>query len=125
VAWSLEAHALPQVCMATGRALQLALTLVESLQPDAAAMIARLEAGHGLVYAEAISFRLADLMQRPAAQAEVKQMCAEAINQDRSLTEIAARRFPDIDWQASMIPAALLGDAPQQARAFAARVGLL
>ncbi|UCH40765.1 MAG: adenylosuccinate lyase family protein, partial [Gammaproteobacteria bacterium] len=85
VAWSLEWHALPQVCMATARALQLALELVENLQPDADAMQARLSEGQGLVYAEAISFRLAEIMPRPQAQARVKQMCSEAIDQKVSL----------------------------------------
>lgn len=125
VAWSLEWHALPQVCMATARALQLATALAEALRPDAAAMIARLEGGHGLVYAEAISFRLAGIMPRPEAQAEVKKMCAAAVDQDCKLVEIAAQRFPDIDWHRIMTPEGQLGDAPLQARAFAARVGPL
>ena len=125
VAWALEWHALPQVCMATARGLQLATTLAETLQPDAVAMLVRLEGDHGLVYAEAISFRLAGIMPRPEAQAEVKKMCAAAIEQDCLLTEIAARRFPDIDWRTIMVPERQLGDAPRQARAFAARVASL
>jgi 3-carboxy-cis,cis-muconate cycloisomerase len=125
VAWSLEWHALPQVCMATARALQLATALTEALRPDAAAMMAQLEGDHGLVYAEAISFRLAGIMPRPEAQAEVKKMCAAAIEQDCLLTEIAAQRFPDIDWRTIMVPEGQLGDAPRQARAFAARVASL
>jgi 3-carboxy-cis,cis-muconate cycloisomerase len=125
VAWALEWHALPQVCMATARGLQLATTLAETLQPDAVAMLVRLEGDHGLVYAEAISFRLAGIMPRPEAKAEVKKMCAAAIEQDCLVTEIAAQRFPDIDWRTIMVPERQLGDAPRQARAFAARVASL
>jgi 3-carboxy-cis,cis-muconate cycloisomerase len=125
VAWSLEWHALPQVCMATAKSLQLAIVLAETLRPDAAAMLARLEDGHGLVYAEAISFRLAGIMPRPEAKAEVRKMCAAAIDQNCSLAEIAGQRFPDIDWRGITIPERQLGDAPRQARAFAARAASL
>jgi hypothetical protein len=38
------------------------------------------------------------------------------------LPELVAREFPDIDWDAVTEPAALLGDAPAQARSFAERV---
>ncbi len=122
VAWSLEGHALPQICMATARALTLALELIEGLQPNAAMMEAHLAGGHGLVYAEAISFELAAIMPRPEAQDAVKRLCTEAIQQNRSLPELAAQTYPDIDWAAITTPAAQLGDAPAQARAFAARV---
>lgn len=103
----------------------MATTLAETLQPDAVAMLVRLEGDHGLVYAEAISFRLAGIMPRPEAKAEVKKMCAAAIEQDCLVTEIAAQRFPDIDWRTIMVPERQLGDAPRQARAFAARVASL
>ena len=122
VAWSLEGHALPQICMATARALTLALELLEGLRPNAAMMEARLAGGLGLVYAEAISFELAAIMPRPEAQDAVKRLCAEALDQKRSLPELAAQAYPDVDWAAITTPAAQLGDAPGQARAFAARV---
>lgn len=120
-AWSLEWHALPQLCMATGRALQLGIALLAGLEVDPARMRANLDGAHGLVYAEAISFRLAQEMPRADAQARVKQWCADAIAQDRRLAELAAEHHPDIDWSTLADPAAQLGDAPAQARAFAAR----
>ena len=85
-------------------------------------MEARLAGGLGLVYAEAISFELAAIMPRPEAQDAVKRLCAEALDQKRSLPELAAQAYPDIDWAAITTPAAQLGDAPGQARAFVARV---
>ena len=64
-------------------------------------------------------------MPRAEAQAAVKEMCADALAQDRRLAELAARRFPDIDWEAIANPAAQLGDAAAQAREFAARISKL
>lgn len=122
VAWTLEWHALPQVCRATARALMVAHELVADLRPDAGAMAARLLDGYGLVYAEAISFELATVMPRPEAQDAVKRLCAGALKTKRALAELAAEKYPDHDWQAITNPVAQLGDAPDQARAFAARV---
>jgi 3-carboxy-cis,cis-muconate cycloisomerase len=121
-AWMLEWHALPQICMACGRALQLSISMVTQLQPLAERMRANLEGRNGLVYAEAISFRLAERLPRADAQARVKQLCADAVQQGTRLSELVAREFPDIDWDAVTEPAALLGDAPAQARSFAERV---
>ena len=123
--WMLEWHALPQICMACGRALQLSIAMVTQLNPDAARMRANLEGLLGLSYAEAISFRLAELMPRVDAQARVKQLCADAVEQGIALPGLVAREFPDIDWSAVATPAAQLGDAPQQARIFVARVRAL
>ena len=118
----LEWHALPHICMATAKALSLALDLARELQPNAAAMEARLSAGNGLVYAEAISFKLAETMPRPEAQDQVKRLCARALEQGCSLSQLVAQSYPDTDWSAIATPAAQLGDAPGQARAFATRV---
>ena len=85
-------------------------------------MAARLNGGNGLAYAEAINFKLAETMPRARAQIEVKQLCAQALEQGCSLVQLIAQRYPDIDWPAIATPAAQLGDAPDQARAFATRV---
>jgi 3-carboxy-cis,cis-muconate cycloisomerase len=120
-AWALEWHALPQICMATGRALQLGIAMLTGLEVDAARMRANLDSGHGLVYAEAISFRLTEEIPRAEAQALVKQWSEDAVAQNRRLAELAAQHFPGIDWAKIADPAAQLGDAPSQARDFAAR----
>ncbi len=121
-AWMLEWHALPQLCIACGRALELAAELLAGLEVEPARMLANLEGAHGLVYAEAISFRLAQSMPRSEAQARVKQFCAQALEQNVGLVDLVAAQFPDSDWLALCSPQNLLGDAAQQARAFAARV---
>ena len=58
---------------------------------------------------------------RADAQALVKQWCADAIASERRLADLAAERYANIDWSALADPAAQLGDAPLQARVFAAR----
>jgi len=121
-AWMLEWHALPQVCMGCGRSLQLAISMVTQMQPVAHRMRANLEGRHGLVYAEAISLRLAAQMPRAEAQARVKQLCADAIEQGVTLPSLIARDYADIDWQTLATPALQLGDAPAQARRFVAGV---
>ncbi len=118
-AWLLEWFALPQTCLAAGRALQLAIALLTRLAPDPARMRANIDAGNGLVYAEAIRFRLAREMPRSQAQAEVRRLCAEAVAQQASLAECVHVAYPDIDWNDCLDPAAQLGDGPDQARAFA------
>ncbi len=124
-AWLLEWHALPQICAATGRALQLAVSLLTRCEPDVGRMRANLEGRHGLVYAEAIAFRLADKMPRPEAQAAVKQLCSEAVAQDRFFLELVCERFPDVDLHSFGEPASQLGDAPAQARGFVAAIRAL
>ena len=123
--WTLEWHALPQICMSTGRALQLGIALLTGLEVDPLRMRANLDGAHGLVYAEAISFRLAQELARADAQARVKQWSEDAIARDRRLAELAAEQFPDIDWGKIADPAAQLGNAPTQARDFAARARAL
>jgi 3-carboxy-cis,cis-muconate cycloisomerase len=121
-AWALEWHALPQICRASAKALSLALDLARESQPNAAAMEAHLSSGNGLIYAEAISFKLAETMPRPEAQDQVKRLCAQALEQGCLLSQLVAQNYPDTDWSVIATPAAQLGDAPQQAHAFVTRV---
>ncbi len=119
VAWLLEWYALPQTCLAAGRALQIAIALLTRLEPIPERMRANIDAGHGLVFAESIRFRLLREMSREQAQAEVKRLCAEAVAQQTSLAECVRAAWPDIDWNDCLDPVAQLGDGPQQARRFA------
>ena len=112
---------LPQLCIGCGRALELAAELLDGLEVEPARMLVNLDGAHGLVYAEAISFRLAQSMPRSEAQAQVKELCAQALEKNVGLVDLVAAQFPDTDWSALCSPQNLLGDAAQQARAFAAR----
>ncbi len=121
-AWLLEWHALPQICAATGRAMQLAIALLTRIEVDPERMRANLEGRHGLVYAEAIAFCLAQEMPRSGAQDLVREICGNAVLQDRHIVELATERFPEIDWQTVADPVTRIGDAPAQARGFATNV---
>lgn len=117
-AWFAEWLSLPQLCQCTGRMLTLASDLLADLVPDAQAMARLLEAGNGVIHAEALSFALAAHMPRPEAQAAVKSLCAEVAATGTPLLQVAASRYPLVNMQAR----ADLGQAPAEARAFAARV---
>ena len=122
VAWSQEWYALPEICMATAKSLTLAIKLAEVLQPNAEKMLCNLEGDYGLIYAEAISFKLAEIMPRPKAQAETKRLCATALSQQRRLPELVAEAFPEIDWELIVTPEQQLGSAVGQVQEF---VGLV
>lgn len=115
-AWFTEWLTLPYLCCLAGRALTLAGDLAGRLQPDREAMRRNMEAGGGLVHAEALSFALAALMPRPEAQAAIKALVREA--DGRSLPDLARERHAGLDWTGPD-----LGQAPSEARAFAQAVG--
>lgn len=117
--WFTEWLVLPQICILTGRALALAREIVGHMQPDAGAMARPLTDGTGLIHAETLTFALAQQMPRPEAQARLKSLCAEAAASGATLPDLMARDFPGTDWQA-ILAGAGLGQAPSEARAFAA-----
>jgi len=117
-AWISEWMTLPQMCLATGRAAQFALDLAKGIAPKPEAMLANLDDGRGLIFAEALQFRLAATLPRPEAQAEVKALCKEVAS-GGSLKNRAAARWPDLDLAAVFDPASQLGEAPRIARRFA------
>ncbi len=118
-AWFTEWLSLPQMCILTGRALALAVDLVQRLRPDAAAMARGLDDGSGLIRAEELTFALSRHIPRPEAQEAVKKLCAKAKPGGPALGELVAAAFPALDITTS----GGLGTAPDEARAFAACVG--
>ena len=119
-AWISEWMSLPQMCLGLGRSLILAQELAEGIAPDPAAMLAQIDDGTGLIYAEALSFRLANTLPRPQAQSVVKALCKEVLTSGRPLPELAAAAYPEADLSNLFAPAFQLGTAPADARAFAA-----
>ena len=110
--WSLEWLTLPQMAVAAGAALRHAGRLADSLEVDGRRMVRNLDAGNGLVLAEAASFALAAHMPRTRAQDLVKAACAEAAASGRHLMDVlAARSDAPLDWQALKDPAGYLGAA--------------
>ncbi|MFC2970120.1 class-II fumarase/aspartase family protein [Acidimangrovimonas pyrenivorans] len=124
-AWLVEWMSLPQLVLGTARGLAVALALAEGIAPRTDRMLETLEGGLGLIHAEALSFLLAREMPRPEAQAAVKALAKEARATGTPLAELAAQRWPGTDWAAALAPEAQLGQAPAEARAFAAMAAAL
>jgi 3-carboxy-cis,cis-muconate cycloisomerase len=79
---------------------------------------------NGLIHAEALSFALTDIMPRPEAQDATKTLCQKVIEGGGDLGTLALQTYPDLD--ASIFQAdAQMGLAPQDARAFVAKVKAL
>jgi 3-carboxy-cis,cis-muconate cycloisomerase len=118
VAWIGEWMSLPQLCMATAKATSMGAELVQSVQPIPVKMLANADDGRGLIYAEALSFALAETMQRPEAQTQVKALCRRVQKGEGSLLELARGAFPDADIADAFDPVKQLGLAPEEARNF-------
>ena len=118
-AWFVEWMNIGQICMTAARALSAAETLANTVTPNATAMAAGIDDGLGLIYAEALSFALAKSMPRPDAQAAVKQLCLQVKSESIALPDLAKATWPDMDFAPLFTPAAQLGLAPHEARAFA------
>jgi len=119
-AWFTEWAALPQIVLGTAAAVTQAAGLTASLTPNPTRMRALLDAGQGLIYAEALSFALAETMPRPEAQAAVKALCKKATAEQAELKDLALAAYPQLD-ATLFSPQRILGQAPADARAFAAR----
>ena len=115
-AWFTEWLTLPQLCISLGRALDLAGQIAAQITPDLAAMQRPLD--QGLIHAEAVTFALAQSMPRPQAAALVKTLCETSLQTGENLLDLVARHQPD--WP-GLNSDAILGQAPAEARAFAAR----
>ncbi len=121
-AWMSEWMALGQVCMGLGRGLAVAEQMLGTIAPDAEAMLAGIDDGRGLIYAEALQFALTDRMSRPDAQAAVKALCLSVIADGGNLRDAALAKWEDPGLAALFTPQAQLGLAPADARAFVAMV---
>ena len=120
-AWFTEWMLVPQIALAAASSLNVANTVVNGLTPQTDHMRAAIEGGAGLCHAEALSFALSAHMPRPEAQKITKELCAKALADDTSLRDVALSRFDNLSTEV-FDTHAQLGCAPQDARAFAARV---
>lgn len=123
-AWFTEWMLMPQIALSTAAALQQAVRLADNLQPQPNRMAANLTAGLGLSHAEALSFALAATMPRAQAKAETATLCQEAVQTGTPLRTLAMARHPVLPTNL-FDPASQLGQAPDMARAFAARARAL
>lgn len=118
-AWILEWMVLPQMCMALARMLTLANDLAKSIAPNPVNMARGIDDGLGLIFAESLTFTLAQSMPRPDAASAVKSLCKTALRENSPLRDLAHAKWPNIDLTTAFDAKLQLGDAPQQARNFA------
>ncbi|MCG6113095.1 MAG: adenylosuccinate lyase family protein [Paracoccus sp.] len=123
-AWFTEWLVLPQLAAGTGAALLRASEVLERLSPDAAAMGADLNAGHGTIHAEALTFALAKagVLPRDKAAARVGALSRRALAEEQELLDLVAAEWPGTDWRAELTDR-MLGTAPDEARAFQRAAG--
>ncbi len=118
--WMTEWLSLPQMVQLTSRALAVAGELAGTLKPVPEAMARNLGNGSGLIFAEALTFRLARRMPRPDAAAAVKGLATEVREKGTSLEALARDAYPDTDLTGVFDAGAQMGQAPDEARGFAA-----
>lgn len=127
-AWFTEWLTLPPLCAAAGAMLRICDDVLARLAPGAGAMARDLRAGQGTIHAEALAFALAErgILNRAAAAQQVAALCARALDEGRELTDLADETWPMPDMAApgwsALIAGRSLGQAPQEARAFAQAV---
>ncbi|WP_273523874.1 lyase family protein [Rhodosalinus sediminis] len=120
-AWFAEWRAVPALWTAFLAAARHARSLAGTLAPVPAGMDAGLDLAGGAACAEALSFALARRMPRPEAQREAKRLAAAAAAEGTTLAAAARAAHPDLPPE-TFEAHAQLGTAPDEARAFAARV---
>lgn len=108
--WQVEWLNLPQMFALTSAALSKALFLSERLVVNKEKMRQNVNASHGLMLAEAVSFALADTMNRAEAKKLVAEACRLALEQDRHLVDVVQEKTKAaLDWPALKDEAAYLG----------------
>ena len=119
-AWFTEWLVVPQLALSLAAALEHAKALATGLGSRPVTMQAHLESGLGLIHAEALSFALAEFMPRPKAQQVTKALCLDALDKRTPLEALARADYPQLG-QDVFAPGAGVGEAPNLAKAFAAR----
>jgi len=120
-AWFAEWLTFPQLALTTTSALHHARALTEQVQPYPKTMAQNIDAGLGLIHAEALTFALARTRPRPEAQAEVKALCLQAQKTQTHLRALVSAAHPELVADLFDGPTST-GQAQQIARAFARRV---
>lgn len=125
-AWMGEWLVLPQMCVATGSALETARRLVDTLEPQTDAMTARATGDGGLPLAETLSFALLPHVGRAQAQDLVKRAAADTRTRGTPLVE-ALRALTDapLDWEALAAPHAATAAAARMTDALLAEIDAL
>ncbi|MFL6836038.1 MAG: 3-carboxy-cis,cis-muconate cycloisomerase [Bradyrhizobium sp.] len=88
--WHAEWPTLPQLMLVTSGALASIVDIAEGLDVDAARMRSNLEATHGLIMAEAVTFALAEKIGKSNAHHLVEAASKRAIAEKKHLREVLA-----------------------------------
>lgn len=88
--WQAEWDVIPEIFLLTAGALQSMLEVADGLTVNASRMQANLDASHGLLYAEAVSFALAPKVGRKRAHELVSEAATRAVAHRRGLRETLA-----------------------------------
>lgn len=88
--WHAEWPTLPQLMLVTSGALAAIVDIAEGLDVDAARMRSNLEATHGLIMAEAVTFALAETIGKSNAHHLVEAASKRALAENKHLREVLA-----------------------------------
>lgn len=88
--WHAEWPTLPQLMLVTSGALAAIVDIAEGLEVDPARMRSNLDATHGLIMAEAVTFALADKIGKSDAHHLVEAASKRAVAEKKHLREILA-----------------------------------
>ena len=86
--WQAEWETLPQIVQLTAGALHELVLIAPKLEIDAARMNSNLEITRGLIYAEAVAFKLAEKIGRPEAQRLLAEASRRSAAERRHLRDI-------------------------------------
>jgi 3-carboxy-cis,cis-muconate cycloisomerase len=88
--WPAEWEPLPEIFMLTGGSLAAMTQVLSGLQVDAARMARNLDLSQGLLFAERVSFRLAESLGKQAAHELTTRACQKAVASGKGLKETLA-----------------------------------
>jgi 3-carboxy-cis,cis-muconate cycloisomerase len=88
--WHAEWPTLPMLLLVTSGALAATVDIAEGLEVDAARMRLNLDATHGLIMAEAVTFALAEKIGKSEAHHLVEAACKKAVAEKKHLRDVLA-----------------------------------
>jgi 3-carboxy-cis,cis-muconate cycloisomerase len=88
--WQAEWLTFPALALVTSGALNAIVEIAEGLEVDSERMRANLEASHGLIMGEAVSFALAAKIGKPNADRIVEEASRKAASANRDLEDVLA-----------------------------------
>src|SRR6202012_213420 len=96
--WHAEWPTLPALMLVTSGALAAIVDIAEGLEIDAARMRTNLNATHGLIMAEAVTFALAEKIGKSDAHHLVEAASKKAVTEKRALQDVLAEDAKIVDY---------------------------